>query len=369
MPRVYVEFAGLNQIGTHCKSVASKVDAIQEDFQRTVRQLDWDVRYESDINSTAQQIVRKLEQQTSTMETYQKFLNEVYHNYVSLDEYGNKKSDVTSSNITSPEKNIEVEDVFDTGKKVWKTVTTTVKGRGAVAGCTASWIATAASGGAGTPVALLSTGYAVNTVHSCYSDIKNLWWGDESQVGEVNWLKDTLIENTGDLSEMLGVDRDVGELVGKGIYAGGDIITTISNLKNLKNLPKNVATLKTGPLEGVAKTIAQATDYNPHVLAEDQMKNAAISRMNLNLKDRITQNDTTFETVKKAVQEVPKAISGLSDIAFKSPISSITKDYALLSYNIENLEQVVGMTKLLQEVADVTYTVTENVLDMVLPSK
>ena len=40
MPRIYVEFSGLDQIGNRCKAVASKVDTIQSDFQRTVRQLD-----------------------------------------------------------------------------------------------------------------------------------------------------------------------------------------------------------------------------------------------------------------------------------------------------------------------------------------
>ena len=52
MPRIYVEFSGLDQIGSRCKTVASRVDTIQSNFQRTVRQLDWDIRFESNINST-----------------------------------------------------------------------------------------------------------------------------------------------------------------------------------------------------------------------------------------------------------------------------------------------------------------------------
>ena len=55
MPRIYVEFSGLDQIGSRCKTVASRVDTIQSNFQRTVRQLDWDIRFESNIRSSIQE--------------------------------------------------------------------------------------------------------------------------------------------------------------------------------------------------------------------------------------------------------------------------------------------------------------------------
>jgi len=87
MPRIYVNFSGLDQIGSRCKSVASKVDGIQSDLQRTIRQLDWDVRYESNINSTANQIARKLEQYSNALEAYQRFIEEAKSEYVKLDEY------------------------------------------------------------------------------------------------------------------------------------------------------------------------------------------------------------------------------------------------------------------------------------------
>ena len=87
MPRIYVEFSRLEQIGSQCKSVASKVDAIQEDFQRTVRQLDWDIRFESNINSTAKQLSRKLEQYVRTLESYRRFIEDAKNEYIKLDEY------------------------------------------------------------------------------------------------------------------------------------------------------------------------------------------------------------------------------------------------------------------------------------------
>ena len=87
MPRIYVEFSGLEQIGSCCKTVSSKVTTIQSNFQRTVRQLDWDIRFELNINSTATQIARKLEQYSRALEAYQRFIEDAHNEYVKLDEY------------------------------------------------------------------------------------------------------------------------------------------------------------------------------------------------------------------------------------------------------------------------------------------
>lgn len=87
MPRIYVNFSGLDQIGSRCKVVASKVDTIQSGLQRTVRQLDWDIRFESNINNTANQIARKLEQYSSALESYRRFIEDARNEYIKLDEY------------------------------------------------------------------------------------------------------------------------------------------------------------------------------------------------------------------------------------------------------------------------------------------
>jgi len=94
MPRIYVDFAKLEQIGNRCKSVASKVDTIQSDLQHTIRQLDWDVRFESNINSTATQIARKLELYSKALENYQRFVEDAHSEYTKLDEY--KKLNITA---------------------------------------------------------------------------------------------------------------------------------------------------------------------------------------------------------------------------------------------------------------------------------
>lgn len=107
MPRIYVEFSGLNQIGSRCKSVASSVDSIQSDFQRTVRQLDWDIRFESNINSTATQLSRKLESYSRTLEAYQRFIEDARGEYVKLNEYKKttdyfEKIDVVIPHLVGP---------------------------------------------------------------------------------------------------------------------------------------------------------------------------------------------------------------------------------------------------------------------------
>lgn len=113
MPRIYVEFSGLNQIGSRCKSVASSVDSIQSDFQRTVRQLDWDIRFESNINSTATQLSRKLESYSRTLESYQRFIEDARGEYVKLNEYKKttdyfEKIDVVIPHLVGPGRQLKI---------------------------------------------------------------------------------------------------------------------------------------------------------------------------------------------------------------------------------------------------------------------
>lgn len=87
MPRVYVKYSGLRQIGIRCQNVAIAVDSIQVDFQSAMRRLDWDIRFESNINNTATQISRKLEKYSRALETYEQFIQDAYEKYEDLDEY------------------------------------------------------------------------------------------------------------------------------------------------------------------------------------------------------------------------------------------------------------------------------------------
>lgn len=73
MPRIYVEFAGLKQAGTTCRDVSSKVSDIRSNFKNTIRQLDWDVKFQSDINSTASQLSRKLDAYAAALKNTNSF--------------------------------------------------------------------------------------------------------------------------------------------------------------------------------------------------------------------------------------------------------------------------------------------------------
>lgn len=87
MPRIYVEFSNLNQIGSDCKSIVPKIGNIKDNLENTVRQLDWDIRFGANINNTATQISRKLEQYSRALEEYYQFINDAHSEYVKLDEY------------------------------------------------------------------------------------------------------------------------------------------------------------------------------------------------------------------------------------------------------------------------------------------
>ena len=61
MSRIFVDFSGFNNMSESCKRVSSNIDTIQIDFKNTVHNLDWDIRFQSDINRNALRISNKLE--------------------------------------------------------------------------------------------------------------------------------------------------------------------------------------------------------------------------------------------------------------------------------------------------------------------
>ena len=87
MARVYVAFSKLENVGSYCGTAASKIGSIQSDFQTTVSRLDWDIKFESDINSTAAEISEKLEAYAAALKEYSQFIEDVCEEYARLDEY------------------------------------------------------------------------------------------------------------------------------------------------------------------------------------------------------------------------------------------------------------------------------------------
>ena len=121
MPRIYVEFNQMKQLSSDCQKISSRVGAIQSDFQRIVRQLDWNVRYQSNINSTANILGRKLQGYTRSLNGYQYFLDETYIKYRNLDADKQEdfiRMDLELAEFTKPTKfiqptlNISIWDAF-----------------------------------------------------------------------------------------------------------------------------------------------------------------------------------------------------------------------------------------------------------------
>ena len=87
MSRIYVQFAGLRQIGNRCTPASSAIADVKDSFQRTINQLDWDIKFQSDINSSAGQITRRLEKYTEVLKSYKQFIEDACDKYIELDEY------------------------------------------------------------------------------------------------------------------------------------------------------------------------------------------------------------------------------------------------------------------------------------------
>lgn len=222
-----------------------------------------------------------------------------------------------------------------TPEKALKTLAAVGKGAFAAIGCAGTWAAAVGTGGLAIPGAAISTAFTANTLASCGSDIYNMWFGDESKVGKVNYLKDGMTQVGGDLGEMLG-NRDVGELVGKGVYNVGNIYTDVTNAKGVKSL-------LFGEIGGTSNLV--------------EAKDKLLSKTPAAQYGKVAQSDVTGETVVKAVKEVPKALSGGWDILTKTPIQEIGKDCKLLSYEIPNIADVYEGGELLYKIGAGTESV------------
>ena len=100
MPRIYADLDSLAQLGDRCRSVSSVVSSICSDLQNTVSRLDWDIRYESDINSTANRIAEQLQAYSRNLKRYQSFLQEVQQKYNSLNSFRPEGFQLNTQNRT-----------------------------------------------------------------------------------------------------------------------------------------------------------------------------------------------------------------------------------------------------------------------------
>lgn len=97
MPRVYVQFAGMKQLGESWDSIGSKIDDISRDFKETVQNLDWDIKCQENINHTASSLASNLNGYRQALKEYQIFFQQAYDAYVKLDAGKNDNGEISNS--------------------------------------------------------------------------------------------------------------------------------------------------------------------------------------------------------------------------------------------------------------------------------
>lgn len=90
MPRIYVDFMRFSQMEKSCQDNANSISKICNEFYSTVKKLDWDIRLQPDINSTALALSRRLSQYEKTLKQYSSFLKEAESEYKALEAYKTK---------------------------------------------------------------------------------------------------------------------------------------------------------------------------------------------------------------------------------------------------------------------------------------
>ena len=85
MSRIYVAFSGLDTVEKGLTQAASRIEAIQRDFQHNGRHLDWDIGFRADIRRTVNQLSKKMEQYAEVLRGYQQFIEEAGGDYKALD--------------------------------------------------------------------------------------------------------------------------------------------------------------------------------------------------------------------------------------------------------------------------------------------
>jgi len=85
--RIYVNFSKMNGLGNGFLDRASNLQNIKEHFNTTIQHLDWDIKFQYNINSTAKQLRKKLENYSDALKKYDAFLQEAEDKYRKLDQF------------------------------------------------------------------------------------------------------------------------------------------------------------------------------------------------------------------------------------------------------------------------------------------
>lgn len=103
MPRIYVEYAKMSLLSNDLASTSAKIDSIRSDLKRTIQQLDWDIKFQSNINSSANQIALKLERYSQVLKQYKQFVESAQLSYRELDTEQFDNNIVNMSSLIEPE--------------------------------------------------------------------------------------------------------------------------------------------------------------------------------------------------------------------------------------------------------------------------
>ena len=239
------------------------------------------------------------------------------------------------------------------GKKVFKTGGAVVSIVGAAGATVASWTVAAATGGIAVGGAALVSVYSANTIANKATDLYNLWAGDESQVGEVNYLKSGAATLGGNISEALGGGREIGELIGKGVYTGGEITSTVLSVRNVDSVFGSGGSNWTTTQDDIIQNVQGKSPF------------AQIGKLQQESIFDVSHDGTSFwNTAAEGIKEIPKAIGGYADIAWNTPLEALKYDHVLLGYEIENLKKCKSVIESAKSVYDTGKSIYDTASDL-----
>lgn len=267
----------------------------------------------------------------------------------------------------------EQDSQMSTWQKVWKTGAAVLSIAGAGVAAAASWAVAGGTAGFGAPGAILVSSYSLNTIANSGTDLYNIWFGDQKKVGEVNYLKSGLTEGFGGLAEMLCGNHEVGEMIGKGVYAAGNFTSGIISARSLVALHGGGTELTS--LDDFAKD--QVIGDLPHnkvakYLQSGMFDSKYISKYDVRTGKYLTNSEAflkgstgngLIDTGVKAVKEIPTAVKGYWELIKNPSLRSLSYDLKMLGSKITNLTEVSSFIKSTEEIVELL----EETADIAIP--
>lgn len=245
---------------------------------------------------------------------------------------------------------------MSTWTKIWKTGAAALSIGTTTITMAATWALAGVTAGVGAPGAALVTLYSVNTIANKSTDIYNIWHGDEAKVGKINYMKDAMAEGGGNLAEMLGVDRDIGEMLGKGLYGIGDIASGVTSGRCVATI-KGERLLTTAGDDFKNKLIEK---YVPWVKWDKyrqsemfNLKKVTLTSKPLSVFERLTRVGFV-DTGLAALEELPEALADYSDVVRKFDANTIVEELESLDEKFENLKKMTKFLKDTKKLAEST---------------